>query len=127
MINKLIKLLAGLLALAALALGGSAIAGATSGDNAGTTADQSSGDTSDEGDSEGSGSISAADASRAREAAASKTGGKPGHVELDGENGATYEVEVTKADGSKADVRLDDQFHVVIVEPDNVTGEHQDD
>ena len=122
MSNKLIKLLAGLLALAALALGGSALAGAASGDNAGTKAAEPA----EQGDSEGSGSISAADASRAREAAAAKTGGQSGHIELDGEHGATYEVEVTKADGSKVDVRLDDQFHVVTVDADNETGDHQD-
>ena len=41
MTNNIIKLLAGLLALAALALGGSALAGAASGNNdAGTTAEQ---------------------------------------------------------------------------------------
>jgi uncharacterized membrane protein YkoI len=140
MSNKLIKLFAGLLALGALALGGSAIAGATSGNNTEATAEQSEaaepaeegeaaekGDSADEGDSEESGSISAADASRARDAAAAKTGGQPGHVELDGEHGATYEVEVTKTDGSQVDVRLDDQFQVVIVDPDNETGEHHDD
>ena len=124
MTNTIIKVLAGLLALAALALGGSAIAGAASGDNGQTKADQST--EADEGDSEGSGSISAADAARARDAAAAKTGGQPGHVELDGENGATYEVEVSKADGSQVDVRLDKQFRVVTVDADHETGEHQD-
>jgi hypothetical protein len=33
--------------------------------------------------------------------------------ELDSENGATYEVEVAKADGSQVDVRLNDAFKVV--------------
>ena len=39
--------------------------------------------------------------------------------ERDTEHGATYEIEVTKADGSQVDVRLDDQFKVVAVEPDH--------
>jgi hypothetical protein len=34
------------------------------------------------------------------------------------EDGATYEVEVTKADGSQVDVRLDGSFDVVVVEGD---------
>ncbi len=42
--------------------------------------------------------------------------------ERDGENGATYEVEVTK-DGKETDVRLDDQFKVVTAETD---GEEND-
>ena len=114
MTKKLIKLLAGLLALAALALGGSALAGAASGNNEGTEA------------AEPGEAISASDTSRAREAATAQTGGRPGHVELDGEHGATYEVEVTKANGSTVDVRLDDQFHVVTVDADDETGDHQD-
>ena len=39
-------------------------------------------------------------------------------TERDGENGATYEVEVAKPDGSQVDVRLDDQFKVVVIEAD---------
>ena len=39
-------------------------------------------------------------ASRARQAAAAETGGKPGDVERDDEQGATYEVEVTQAAAS---------------------------
>ena len=34
-------------------------------------------------------------------------GGTLGQIERDGEKGATYEVEVNKADGSQVDVRLD--------------------
>jgi uncharacterized membrane protein YkoI len=58
-------------------------------------------------------------AQQAREAALQATGG--GHVnsvESDSENGATYEVEVTKPDGATVDVRLDDQFAVVVIEGD---------
>jgi len=94
------KLLAGLAAIAALGLGGAALAGATSGDPESTA------------------SIDGTTATRARAAAVAATGGEPGHIERDGENGATYEVEVTKPDGSQVDVRLDERFDVVVVEPD---------
>jgi uncharacterized membrane protein YkoI len=95
------KLLAGLGVAAALALGGAALAGAASND-----------------ESEGGPSVAGSDAARARDAAVARTGGTAGHVERDGENGATYEVEVTKPDGSRWDVRLDDTFKIVVVESD---------
>ncbi len=38
-------------------------------------------------------------------------------VELDNEKGATWEVEV-KDDGSVVDVRLDADYHVVVVDSD---------
>ena len=57
---------------------------------------------------------------RALNAALAKTGGgKVTGSDLDSENGATYEIEVTKADGSQVDVRLDDQFKVVAAEADH--------
>ena len=34
------------------------------------------------------------------------------------ENGATYEVEVTKPDGTTVDVRLDEAYQVVVIEGD---------
>ena len=56
---------------------------------------------------------------RASKAALAETGGgKVTDSERDSENGATYEVEVTKDDGSQVDVRLDDRFKPVAVEPD---------
>jgi uncharacterized membrane protein YkoI len=45
-------------------------------------------------------------------------GGTANSVETDSENGATYEVEVTKPDGQTVDVRLDDAYDVVVVEGD---------
>jgi hypothetical protein len=85
-------------ALAALALGGAALAGASSG------SDKLSGSTYD----------------RAETAALAETGGGTvTETERDSENGATYEVEVTKDGGGQVDVRLDDQFKVVAVEPDH--------
>jgi len=58
-------------------------------------------------------------ANQAREAALRATGGGTvNSVESDSENGATYEVEVTQPNGKTVDVRLDDQFQVVVIEGD---------
>ncbi|MCW2764181.1 MAG: hypothetical protein JWO11_140 [Nocardioides sp.] len=46
-------------------------------------------------------------------------GGRPNSVERDSENGATWEVEVTKSDGNTVDVRLDDSYRVVVIEGDS--------
>ena len=46
-------------------------------------------------------------------------GGTANSVETDHENGATYEVEVTKPDGTTVDVRLDASYQVVVIEGDN--------
>ena len=46
-------------------------------------------------------------------------GGKANSVETDNENGATYEVEVTKPDGNTVDVRLDENYGLVVVEGDS--------
>ena len=46
------------------------------------------------------------------------SGGKANSVERDGENGATWEVEVTKTDGTTVDVRLDENYKVVVIEGD---------
>lgn len=105
--QKLKKIAAAVAALAALALGGAAIAGATGGGS----------DTSDRGD--GDGELSAAVEKQAGRAALRVTGGGSlGQIERDGEKGATYEVEVKRADGSQADVRLDDQFNKVAIDAD---------
>jgi hypothetical protein len=90
---------AGIAALAALALGGAAIANARMGDDGEP--------------------LTGATIERASAAALKAAGG--GHVtesEHDSEDGATYEVEVTKPDGSQVDVRLDESFNVVVVEGD---------
>ena len=58
-------------------------------------------------------------ADQAKQAALDATGGGTvNSVESDSENGATYEVEVTKPDGTTVDVRLDDAFQVVVIEGD---------
>jgi hypothetical protein len=59
-------------------------------------------------------------ADKAVKAALDATGGGTANaVELDDENGATWEVEVTKPDGTTVDVRLDDRFDVVVIEDDS--------
>jgi len=58
-------------------------------------------------------------AEQAKQAALDATGGGTvNSVESDSEDGATYEVEVTKPDGATVDVRLDDAFEVVVIEGD---------
>lgn len=58
-------------------------------------------------------------AEQARQAALAATGGGTvNSVESDSENGATYEVEVSKPDGHTVDVRLDEAFRVVVIEGD---------
>ena len=46
-------------------------------------------------------------------------GGSANSVERDSENGATWEVEVTKPDGQTVDVRLDQSYQLVVVESDS--------
>ena len=46
-------------------------------------------------------------------------GGTANSVETDDEDGATYEVEVTKPDGTTVDVRLDADYRVVVIEGDS--------
>jgi uncharacterized membrane protein YkoI len=61
----------------------------------------------------------AEDATKA--ALAATGGGTANSVETDSENGATYEVEVTKTDGTTVDVRLDQNYDVVVIEGDSET------
>ncbi len=89
-------------AVAALGAGGAAVAGAVGsggGENAG-----------------GPG------AARAEKAALAITGGKANSVERDGENGATWEVEVARPDGKTVDVRLDQNHKLVVIEADGDGG-----
>lgn len=89
---------AGLGAAAAVTIGG--VAAASSGDD----------DTN----------VTGTKADRATAAALEAThGGKANSVERDSENGATWEVEVTKNDGSTVDVRLDESYKVVVIEGDS--------
>lgn len=86
-------------AAAAIAFGG--VAAASSGDD-------------------GDATVSGPNADKATAAALKATGGGTANsVERDSENGATWEVEVTKADGTTVDVRLDADFQVVVIEGDS--------
>ena len=69
------------------------------------------------GDSEGG--VRGPEADRAVQAALRITGGGTATaVELDGEDGATWEVEVATPGGGVVDVRLDDLYRLVVVEGD---------
>ena len=46
-------------------------------------------------------------------------GSKANSVERDSENGATWEVEVAKPDGGTVDVRLDQNYELVVAEADS--------
>lgn len=90
---------AGIAALGALALGGAAIANAMMGD-----------------DGE---ALTGATLERASAAALKAAGGgRVTETEHDSEGGATYEVEVTKPDGSEVEVLLDGSFEVISAERD---------
>ena len=104
------RLAAGSAALVALALGGAALAGAGPGDD------------------ENEPSLTGATATKAKASALRATGGGTvNETERDGENGAAYEVEVTRPDGSTVDVRLDADFGVVAIEGDSETEGGADD
>jgi hypothetical protein len=77
------------------------------------------------GGTDSEGGITGPQADRAIRAALAATGGGTANaVERDGENGATWEVEVSTPGGNTVDVRLDDQYRLVIIEGD---GESADD
>jgi ABC-type xylose transport system substrate-binding protein len=72
---------------------------------------------------DGDNSVSGPDADRATAAALRLThGGTANSVERDSENGATWEVEVTRTDGTTVDVRLDENFRKVVIEGDSEKG-----
>lgn len=69
--------------------------------------------------------VSGAQADRAKAAALKITGGgTAGDVDRDDEQGATWEVEVTKPDGSAVEVLLDAEYNRVAADGD---GDGQDD
>jgi len=75
----------------------------------------------------GSGNYTQQQADAATKAALEATdGGTANSVERDSENGATWEVEVTRPDGTTVDVRLDDAYGVVVIEGDHDASESQD-
>ncbi len=103
MTTRFKKTLMALTALAAFALGGAAIAQGGGGADSGEASEH----------------VTGRGADTARAAALKVTGGgKANSVELDDENGATWEVEVTKPNGKTVDVRLDGDLKAVVVEGD---------
>jgi hypothetical protein len=102
------KAAAAIAVAAAIALGGAAWALAGGGDDDGPGA-------------------SGPEADRARAAALAHLGGGTANaVERDDEDGATWEVEVTKPDGETVDVRLDGRYRVVVVEGDSEEADSDD-
>jgi len=95
--RRLIKIAVGLAVLGGLAFGGTALA--TGG---------------------GGGSETGPDADQARSAAlAHLGGGTVNSLERESENGAAWEVEVTKTGGTTVDVRLGADYKVIAVEGDS--------
>jgi hypothetical protein len=77
--------------------------------------------------SDSEGGVSGPQADHATKAALEATGGGTANaVERDSENGATWEVEVTKTDGTVVDVRLDENFKVMQVEGDSESADTGD-
>ena len=95
--------------IAALAVGGVAIAGAAGGDD----------------DDGGERAIGGAALERASAAALDHTGGGRVTETEAGDEESYYEVEVTRADGSQVDVQLDRDFRVVGSEGDDDRGEDE--
>jgi uncharacterized membrane protein YkoI len=74
---------------------------------------------------DGDHTVTGSQAERATAAALAATaGGTANSVERDSENGATWEVEVTKPDGTTVDVRLDQTYQVVVIEGDGDASGH---
>lgn len=100
--KRMTMIVVGVVAVTGLALGGAAIANATQGDDGAK--------------------LSGSTLERASAAALKATGGgKVNETEHDSENGATYEVEVTKPDGSTVEVRLGKAFNVIAIDDDHET------
>jgi hypothetical protein len=107
--KRILKIVIGVLAAGVMALGGTAIARATG--------------ALDDGDA----GITGSAAERAKSAALAITGGGTANaVERDSEKGATYEVEVTRKDGTTVDVRLDESFHLVTIDGDSEVNDSAD-
>jgi hypothetical protein len=104
--GRAIKIGAGVAVVAALAGGG--VAWATAGDDEET--------------------VTGPAADRAGAAALAHVGGaaRVTGVERESEDGATWEVEVARADGSTVDVLLDARYRVVTVEGDSESGPDDD-
>jgi uncharacterized membrane protein YkoI len=99
--NRIRKLLIGVAALAALALGGATVASAVSNGNG----DAQRGDET---------ALTGDTAAKVKDAALAKTGGGTlERVETDAEGHAAYEAHVLKSDGTRVTVYVNKQFEVV--------------
>jgi len=107
MASRAVKITAAAAVGAALALGGGAWAVAGGSDDDGASA-------------------TGPGADKAKAAALAKVGGTANAVERDSEDGATWEVEVTKANGDTVDVRLDGAYNVIKVEGDSESNDGND-
>jgi uncharacterized membrane protein YkoI len=112
--DKIKGVAAALAVVAALAVGGAAIAGATGG-GSDQQAEQGESDANEAGDGQ---SFTGSALDKASAAALQETGGGTVTETEAGDEESSYEVEVTRADGSQVDVHLDDQFNVVNAESD---------
>ena len=115
MMDKTKGVLAALVAVAALGVGGAAIASATGGSDSSSPATQSAEPAENEsGPEEADQPISGGAALDKASAAAVKStgGGQVTETEV-GDEESYYEVEVTRDDGSQVDVQLDRSFNVV--------------
>ena len=99
--TRRMKIVAGIAVATAVALGGAALAGA-----GGAFDDETP--------------LKGGELAKASAAALEETGGGTVNAtERDSEKGATFEVEVTKPDGSTVDVRLDASYGVVAIDSDS--------
>ncbi len=142
MTDTIKKVLMAVAAISALALGGSAIAGAVSKDGS-TTTQQS--DTATQDGGTGSGNSAPADREKlagggqrsdetlltgstatqvTNAALAEVPGGTIERVETDADGHAAYEAHMVKSDGSRVTVYVDEQFNVVSVEASGGPGDH---
>jgi uncharacterized membrane protein YkoI len=115
MTDKVRNTLLGAALLAAFALGGAAIAGAASNDNAaGTTTSQDMATRPQRSDET---LLTGATATRVREAALARvSGGTIERVETDADRHTAYEAHMTDANGNRVTVYVNAQFEVVSVE-----------
>jgi hypothetical protein len=77
--------------------------------------------------SDSEGGATGPEADRASQAALEATdGGTVNAVERDNEKGAAWEVEVTKTDGRTVDVRLDENYKVIVIDGDSESPDTND-
>jgi hypothetical protein len=122
MSDRIKNTLLGVAVLASLALGGSAVAGAVSGNQSGAAASGSGSGSAQAPPAgaprhAGETALTGSTADGVRKAALAKTGGGTiERVETDSDGNAAYEAHITKSDGSRVTVYVDKQFNVVGVD-----------